>query len=90
MTAPPVMPTWEQFMLPVLRLLADGTERSGREIKDLVRVALSLSAEQRAMVMDSGYNLSDNRIAWAMSQLTMATALRRPRRANGRRLGRVS
>lgn len=76
------LPSWEQFMVFVLRVLDGGEELPARTIKVRVRDLASLDDAQRTVLMESGYNLSENRIGWAISYLTMATALARPRRAH--------
>lgn len=49
-----VLPTWDQFMVPVLRVLSDGKVLSRRELYDLVARETHLTDEQRAEVLDSG------------------------------------
>lgn len=73
------MPTWDEFMVPMLRLLADGGERTLRELRDRLAADV-LTPEQRAEVLPSGESKSDNRIGWAASYLTRVGALERPAR----------
>jgi len=74
------LPTWQQFMVPVLRVLSDGEVRSRRELYDLVARETHLTDEQRAEVLDSGERRFENRIGWALSYLAKANAVMRPAR----------
>ena len=76
------MPTWEQFMVPVLKVLSDGQTRSRRVVYDLVARETYLTEGQRAEVLDSGERRYENRISWAMTYLGKANALERPSRAH--------
>jgi restriction system protein len=87
-----VMPTWDEFMVPVLRVLADGGVRALREIRDATTAAVGLSDDQLAEESASGYSKATNRIGWAASYLSRVGALDRPARGRyvitdiGRRL----
>lgn len=74
------LPSWDGFMVPVLRLLADGEVHSLRSIRTGVAEA-SLTEEQREQVLPSGSPKADNRIGWAVSYLYRVGALER--RARG-------
>ena len=74
------MPTWYEFMVPVLQVLSDGRERSTREMFALVPDHIIMPQEQRAETLNSGQSRSDNRIGWALSFLFKAEAVARPRR----------
>lgn len=77
------LPTWEGFMIPVLRVLRDGTARHWREFEPLVADEMSLSDEQRRELVPSGNKLRyKDRIGWAVSFLTNVGALSRPSRAH--------
>ena len=76
------MPTWNQFMIPVLKVLSDGQTRSRRVVYDLVARETYLTEGQRAEVLDSGERRYENRISWAMTYLGKANALERPSRAH--------
>lgn len=77
------LPSWDQFMVPVLRLQADGEVRSLRSIRTEV-AATALTEEQRAVVLPSGSPKADNRIGWAVSYLYRVEALERPARGEYR------
>ncbi|HPU14422.1 MAG TPA: restriction endonuclease [Aeromicrobium sp.] len=74
------LPTWDQFMIPVLKVLADGKVRSRRQLFDEVAAREQLTAERKAVVLDSGQTKFENRIGWAVSYLVKAQAIYRPSR----------
>lgn len=74
------LPTWDQFMVPVLQVMSDGEQRSLREMRDLTTDHVGLAAEQLAAESESGYSLATNRIGWAASYLSRVRALERPSR----------
>jgi restriction system protein len=75
------MPTWEEFVRPVLEVLSDGSVRRRRELHDLTVDRLRLTPEQRAETLTSGQFRSVNRAGWAVTELFKAGALDRPERA---------
>ena len=77
------LPSWDQFMVPVLRLHTDGEVRSLRSIRTGVASA-TLTEDQRAEVLPSGSAKSDNRIGWAVSYLYRVGALERQARGQYR------
>lgn len=77
------IPTWDQFMVPVLRLQADGEVCSLRSIRSDVATA-TLTEDQLAVVLPSGSPKADNRIGWAVSYLYRVGALGRPARGEYR------
>ncbi|WP_296607068.1 restriction endonuclease [Nocardioides sp.] len=76
------MPTWDQFMVPVLRVLSDGVERSLRTTRAEVASLVGLDEDQMAEMLPSGQSVADNRIGWAASYLHRVGALDRPRRGH--------
>ncbi|NGN85191.1 restriction endonuclease [Arthrobacter silviterrae] len=68
-------------MIPVLRVLSDGTARKRRDLITEVQDRVGLSAEQRSILLNSGQPKVENRVGWALSDLTTATAIQRPARA---------
>ncbi|MSS84814.1 restriction endonuclease [Actinomycetaceae bacterium WB03_NA08] len=78
------MPTWEGFMLPVLRVLEDGKVRHWREFQPLVADEANLDADQRNERLSSGDLKFENRIGWAVSFLNNVGALERPKRGHYR------
>lgn len=82
--SPAVMPTWQQFMVPVLKVLLDGQTRRLRDLYGLVADHVELTEAQRAEVLSSGMLRHHDRIGWAVSDLTRAEALDRPSRGHYR------
>jgi restriction system protein len=78
------MPTWEGFIVPCLKALADSSIRSRRDMNGLVADVVGLSAGQRAVVLGSGQPMYANRIGWALSLLYRVAALAKPTRGNYR------
>lgn len=78
------MPTWEEFMWPTLRVLADGSTQRRLELCDNVATHVGLGAEQREALTPSGDMLYRNRIGWALSFLAKVGALDRPQRGTYR------
>ncbi len=75
------MPTWDGFLVPVLRVLRDGATLPARELHERVANDVQLTGDQRAETIDSGQLRYRNRVGWATSSLMRAEALIRPRRA---------
>ncbi|SDB87195.1 restriction system protein [Raineyella antarctica] len=76
------MPTWEEFMIPTLRVLNDGIVRTRRELCLLVAQDVHLTDDQMKEALSSGQFLYENRIGWGLSFLTNVGALVRPSRGN--------
>jgi len=75
-----VMPTWDQFMAPVLTVMSDGAVRGIREIRASTAQAERLTEAQLDELLPSGQRKAENRIGWAVSYLTRVGALQRPTR----------
>jgi len=65
-----MMPTWDDFMVPVLRLLADGHVRTLRQVRDQLIDEL-LTSGQRAQTLPSDASQADSRMGWAASDLQL-------------------
>ncbi len=76
------VPTWDQFMAPVLRVLSDGAVRQRRYLVDAVSREVDLSDAERQMTLPSGQLTVENRIGWALSDLARSGALDRPTRGH--------
>lgn len=75
------LPTWEGFMVPVLTVLSDGSEKTTREIRNGASDMVGLSHEQRTEILPSGrVTRAADRISWAIHFLHRVGALQRPRR----------
>lgn len=77
-------PTWDQYMIPSLRVLTDGEVRRTREIVTAAAELLDVTAEERAILIPSGQEQWVNRGNWALSYLARAGAVERPRRGRYR------
>lgn len=74
------MPTWEEFMRPVLVVLSDNVVRDRRQLGPEVANQLQLTSEQRLQTTASGQPLHMNRMGWGLSFLANVGALSRPSR----------
>jgi len=75
------VPGFQELTLPVLREFADGQERTTREVRDRVAMALRLTPQDLAESLPSGRQTRfANRAAWAHVYLKMAGLLESPRR----------
>lgn len=81
------MPTWDQFMAPVLRVLLDGQTYRSRQLYDIVADATQLTTDERSERLPSGQRRYENRIGWATSYLYRVGALERPGRGQYRITG---
>jgi restriction system protein len=76
------VPDYESLMRPTLDALADGSERTFRELQDLVAVSEGVSQEDREILLPSGkQSMFANRVGWAVTYMVKAGLVRRPRRA---------
>lgn len=78
---PDNIPRWQDFMIPVLHVLSDGKPHRRRDLVMAVQDFLDLTEEQQSVQLNSGQPKADNRVGWAISDLTTATAVSRPVRA---------
>ncbi len=76
------VPTYDQFIEPVLRYLAEHLQgAAAREVSERAADALGLSAADRALVLDSGVQaVYRNRAGWAHDRLKRAGYSASPRR----------
>lgn len=77
-------PTWEQYMAPSLRVLANGQVHRLREVTTRAAEILGLTEEQQAILIPSGQEQWINRGNWALSYLNRAGATERPGRGRYR------
>lgn len=75
------VPTYEAFMLPLLRQLADGAEHQVRDVRERLATEFKLTPADRAERLPSGkQSYFDNRVGWAKTYLEkagLATSVRR-------------
>lgn len=77
------VPGFQEFTLPLLRSLKDGSEQRVSDLVDIVASELSLSDEDRAELLPSGTQTkAENRTYWAGTYLVEAGLLLRPRRGS--------
>ncbi|MEJ5301144.1 MAG: restriction endonuclease [Thermodesulforhabdaceae bacterium] len=75
------IPDYQTIMLPLLKLLKDGRERSIRECIDALADHFHLAPDERAKLLPSGQQpVFDNRVGWARTYLKKAELLETPRR----------
>jgi restriction system protein len=75
------LPTFQDMMLPILRLASDGQEHTGREAIEAAATAFQLTDEQRAELLPSGQQpILENRANWARFYMTRAGLLFATRR----------
>ena len=77
-------PTWDNYMIPSLKALADGNVWRAREVIAAAADLLQLSEEERTVVISSGQEQWINRGNWALSYLARAGAVERPARGRYR------
>lgn len=75
------VPTYEEFMRPVLELLDQQGPLSARDLRVRAADLCNLTAEDRAATIPSGASLYGNRVNWAVTYLVQAGAIKRPNRA---------
>lgn len=69
------VPTYEEFMLPIMRLAGDGAEHRFAEALNNVETQLSMTQEERAESLPSGQTKAYNRFCWAITYLQNAKLL---------------
>jgi restriction system protein len=77
------IPDYQTIMLPLLKHLGDGQERSTQETFDALADELALSEEERKELLSSGRQpVFTNRIGWAKVYLKKALLIEAPKRAH--------
>ncbi len=74
------LPTYEEFMLPFLRAVADGEPHRTRDLIDQLSEVLQLTEEQRLETLKSGSRVVGNRVGWARTYLKKAKLIESPQR----------
>lgn len=75
------IPNYQEIMLPLLRLAADGQVHRYRDAKEELAGHFILSDEERRELLPSGRQPTfDNRVGWARTYMTKAGLLVAPRR----------
>ena len=88
------VPDFQTLIRPALACLEDGEVRTPCSVRETLADAYALSEADRAQMLPSGRARTfDNRVSWALTYLSQAGLIERPRRghaqitARGRRAG---
>jgi restriction system protein len=76
------IPDYQTLMAPALRALADGSQRSAREVREIVMSGLHLTDGERRATVSSGASLVGSRINWATTYMAQAGLINRPKRGS--------
>src|SRR4051794_1038349 len=75
------IPEYQDFMLPLLRAVADGGAHRLRELVGPLADAAGVSADEKELLLPSGQNtFVNNRVQWAKTYLKKAGLLEQPQR----------
>lgn len=78
-----MIPDFQTLMRPVLALLADGTVRRSRDVKDAMAEEFGLTEAERTELLPSGRQRTiDNRVGWSLTYLSQAGLIARPNRGH--------
>ena len=79
------IPDFQSVMLPLVKNLGDGQERTMREVTNLLAESFQLTDQEREELLPSGQqSIFSNRVAWAKSHLKAAGLLDNPVRGRVR------
>lgn len=77
------IPTYDEFMYPLLQTIADGEEYKFRDLIEILSEKFDLTEEEKTELLPSGQQaIVDNRIGWAKTYLKKAGLLVYPKRAH--------
>lgn len=74
-------PTWEEYMLPELKLLSDGKAHTRKELIDYAASYLKLSEDMKKETIGSGSLVFWNRGGWGLTYLKQSGLISSPKRA---------
>ena len=78
-----MIPSYEEIMLPLLKMLSDGKEHSLQEADDFLSAQFNLTDEERRELLPSGQQpVFRNRLGWARTYMKKAGLLMTTRRAH--------
>lgn len=78
-----MIPDYQTLMRPVLNSLSDGEVRRSRDVKEEMAELFDLTDEERLELLPSGRQRTiDNRVGWALTYLSQAGLIERPRRGH--------
>jgi restriction system protein len=76
-----MIPTYEEIMLPLLKLLSDGKEHSLNEADDVLSAQFKLTEEERRQLLPSATQPTfRNRLGWAKAYMKKAGLVESPKR----------
>ncbi|MFJ2543736.1 restriction endonuclease [Microbacterium sp. NPDC087589] len=75
-----LVPIWPMLVVPTLQMLSDGQSRHRREVFDAVADYANVGDEARAETLKSGGTRFEQRMGWALSNLSKAQWVDRPER----------
>ena len=79
------IPTYDELMYPVLKVLSDNIERSGDEISNIIADELKLSEEERNRIYPNNpKKIFKDRVAWSRTYLKKAGLIFSPQRATSK------
>lgn len=75
------IPTYDQILLPLLKELSDGRERSMRELREAVAKTIGITEPERRVLLPGGTGfMFDNRVGWARTYLKKAGLVELPKK----------
>jgi restriction system protein len=74
------VPGYQDLMLPLLQLAADGQERTSADLRETLAERMQVSLEDQADLLESGRPRFANRVAWALIYLVKALLLEKTAR----------
>jgi restriction system protein len=74
------VPDYQTLMAPSLEALSDGQPKTTVSVRDIVAERLGVTAEDRRETIKSGAPVFDNRVHWALTYMSQAGLVRRPKR----------
>jgi len=76
-----VIPDYQTLMLPLLKLFADGKERTSRSLHEELAIQFQLTEQEREALLPSGkQSVFINRVGWAKTYLVKALLIEQVRR----------
>jgi restriction system protein len=82
------VPDYQTLMAPTLRALGDGEPRSASQVREIVAVDVGINEDDQLEVVKSGVPVFDSRVGWALTYMSQARLLRRPKRGVNQITGR--
>jgi restriction system protein len=79
------IPTYDELMVPVLKVLSDGSEHSGDDITNIIADQLNLTEEERNRIYSNNpKKIFKDRVAWARTYLKKAGLIESPQRSTSK------